>query len=131
MFKGDPWFFQALWPFLTPLPGGLATSHARPDHDRTVHGSPPYMSPEQIRGEVVDGRSDIYSIGCVLYECLKGRPLFEGTSVSDVFNQHLTMPPRLELEGELNGKFAAIIEQCLCKSPNDRFPCVASLRDAL
>lgn len=110
---------------------GLATSQARPDHSHSVHGSPPYMSPEQIRGEVVDGRSDIYSIGCVLYECLKGRPLFEGTSVSDVFNQHLTMPPRLELEGELNGKLAEIIERCLCKSPSDRFQCVASLRAAL
>ncbi len=110
---------------------GLATSHARPDHDRSVIGSPPYMSPEQIRGEVVDGRSDIYSIGCVLYECLKGRPLFHGTSVSDVFNQHLTMPPRLELGGGLDVKFAAIIEQCLCKVPSDRYQTVASLRAAL
>lgn len=110
---------------------GLATSHARPNHAVSVQGSPAYMSPEQIRGEVVDGRSDIYSIGCVLYECLKGRPLFEGTSVSDVFNQHLTMLPRLELEADLDGKFAAIIEQCLCKSPSDRFQSVVSLRAAL
>ena len=110
---------------------GLATSYARPDQDRSVSGSPPYMSPEQVRGDLVDGRSDIYSIGCVLYECLKGQPLFSGESISDVFNQHLTSHPRIELPSGLASDLGPIIEKCIAKSPDDRYQDVASLRAAL
>ena len=110
---------------------GLATSHARPDQDRSVSGSPPYMSPEQIRGELVDGRSDIYSIGCVLYECLRGQPLFSGVSISDVFNKHLASHPSIELPSGLASHLGPIIEKCIAKSPNDRYQDVASLRAAL
>ena len=110
---------------------GLATSHARPDQDRSVSGSPPYMSPEQIRGELVDGRSDIYSIGCVLYECLNGQPLFSGTSISDVFNKHLASHPGIELRSGLANDLGPIIEKCIAKSPKDRYQDVASLRAAL
>ena len=117
--------------FVKILDFGLATSHARPDLDRSVSGSPPYMSPEQIRGELVDGRSDIYSIGCVLYECLKGQPLFSGDSISDVFNKHLTTHPSIELPSGLASDLSPIIEKCIAKSPDDRYQDVASLRAAL
>ena len=110
---------------------GLAVSHARPDQDRSVSGSPPYMSPEQVRGESVDGRSDIYSIGCVLYECLKGQQLFSGESISDVFNQHLTSNPSIELPPGPANDLGPIIEKCIAKSPDDRYQDVASLRAAL
>ena len=110
---------------------GLATSHARPDQDRSVSGSPPYMSPEQIRGEQVDGRSDIYSIGCVLYECLKGRPLFTGDSISEVFNQHLKSHPNLELPPEHVSTLLPVIEKCTAKKPTDRYQSVSSLLAAL
>ena len=54
-----------------------------------VGGSVPYMSPEQVRGELVDARSDLYSIGCILYECLTGRPPFSRGSPLEVMNAHL------------------------------------------
>ena len=110
---------------------GLATSHARPDQNRSVSGSPPYMSPEQIRGEMVDGRSDIYSIGCVLYECLAGQPLFSGKSITNVFNQHLASHASIKLPSGLANDLGTIIETCIAKSPSDRYQDVASLRAAL
>ena len=110
---------------------GLATSRSHPDHDRSVSGSPSYMPPEQIRGEPVDQRSDIYSIGCVLYECLKGKPLFIGDSVLDVFEKHLKSPPDLELPPELLQDWAPVIKKCTAKLPTDRFQNVTDLLAAL
>lgn len=110
---------------------GLAISHASPTQDRSVSGSPAYMSPEQIRGDMVDGRSDIYAIGCVLYECLTGEPLFSGESVSAVFNQHLSGIPQLKLSDELSNSLGPIIKKCVSKSAADRYQDVGSLRKAL
>ena len=106
---------------------GLATNHTSPNQDRSVSGSPPYMPPEQIRGDLADGRSDIYSIGCMLYECVKGQPLFNGDSISDVFDQHLRSHPKLELLPELANDLKPIIEKCIAKQPSDRYQSVASL----
>ena len=101
---------------------GLATSHARPDNDRSVSGSPPYMPPEQIRGDQVDGRSDIYSIGCMLYECVKGKPLFTGDSIPEVFDKHLKSHPSIELQPELANDLMPIIEKVHCQTARRSLP---------
>ena len=110
---------------------GLATSQARSDKDQSISGSPPYISPEQIRGESVDGRSDIYSIGCVLYECLTGQPLFSGESLTEVLNQHLSSHPQIRLDSAASETLVPIIEKCIAKEPRDRYENVASLQAAL
>ena len=60
---------------------------------RRPQGTPSFMSPEQIRDEIVDGRADIYSYGCTLYELTTGRPPFRGTSMNDLLSRHFTEKP--------------------------------------
>src|SRR5205085_12359571 len=73
---------------------GIAQAHVGTSsaHTGSVLGSLDYMAPEVIRGEPAEERSDVYSLGCVLHECLTGRAPFAGESVEDVFQQHLSRP---------------------------------------
>jgi len=59
-----------------------------------VIGTPQYMAPEQILGELVDARADLYALGCVLYECVLGRPPFVGRTAAEILDQHLHATPR-------------------------------------
>ncbi len=91
-------------------------------------GTPAYMSPEQARGRAVDGRSDVYSVGILLFEMLSGRRPFEGASAADLIVRHVTdAPPHLEGHPGLD----AIVHRCLAKDPADRFADVGALRNAL
>ena len=89
----------------------------------------PYMSPEQARGESVDSRTDIWSLGAVLYEMLAGRRPYEGKSRSDMaraFEQ--TAPPSLAgLRRGLPSELVRIVSGCLEKDPRDRFSSAADL----
>lgn len=87
-------------------------------------GTPAYMSPEQVRSrDPADGRSDVYSLGCTLYEMLSGRPPFEGPSVHEVLSMHVEQePPPLERKRpELADRIVAIVKRAMAKRPSERY----------
>ena len=88
----------------------------------TVLGSAPYLAPEVARGERADERSDIYSLGCVLYELLTERPPFTGELPAAVLHQHATAPPRppRELNPRIPDALDALVVQMLAKAPSAR-----------
>lgn len=96
-------------------------------------GTPKYMSPEQAAGvSAVDGRSDIYSLGCVLYEMLTGSPPFHTPTARAVMVQHLHDPaPPVSLPGGGDGPINAVLARALAKSPDDRFATAADFVKAL
>ena len=88
-------------------------------------GTAMYMSPEQCRGKDVDQRSDIYSLGCVMFEALTGLPPFEGDNDLDTLQMHLMQePPTLKERRpdlQIPGEFEFIIQKCLSKEAEDRY----------
>jgi serine/threonine protein kinase len=97
-------------------------------------GSSSYMSPEQINAEQrIDGRSDLYSLGCVLFECLTGRPPFIWRKEAVVLQLHLTEPaPDVRaLRPDAPPQLARAINKALAKRPEQRWQSAAEMRDAL
>jgi hypothetical protein len=92
-------------------------------------GTPRYASPEQAAGRPVDGRTDGYALGCVLYECLTGQPPFPGGSGEAVLLAHLeAAPPRVTtLRPDLPPAIDQVIARALAKAPEDRFPSCRAL----
>jgi len=84
-----------------------------------ITGTPAYMSPEQARGDNVDTRSDVYSLGVTVYEMLAGRVPFDGDSAMTVLHQHIHDPhPPIE---EISTGLQKVIDQALAKDPDERF----------
>lgn len=96
-------------------------------------GTPEYMSPEQIRGENLDFRSDIYSFGIVLYELVTGDVPYHSEDPQSVFYQHINEPlPEKPLkDNQVPRRVREILYKCLAKSPNDRFQSTQELVTAL
>jgi serine/threonine-protein kinase len=97
-------------------------------------GTCTYMSPEQIRGlRDIDHRSDLYSLACVLFESLAGRPLFAHSVEGIVLQKHLSeVPPPVEsIRAETPPALAAAIARALAKEPADRWPSAAAMHQAL
>ena len=90
--------------------------------DGMVMGTVPYMSPEQIAGRAVDHRTDLFSLGILLYEMAAGRRPFEGASSAEVTAAILrdTPPPLGEIRADLPADLVRITRRCLEKLPNDR-----------
>ena len=103
------------------------TMTAMPTESGTVLGTPAYMSPEQVRGEGLDPRTDIFSLGVVLYEMTIGGRPFGGPTPADVVSAVLrTDPP--PLSASVPPALRLIIERCLGKRPDERFQSAADLR---
>lgn len=99
---------------------------------QVVLGTPQYMSPEQI-GDTprVGPASDIYSLGCVLYEMLAGRPPFQGESHRGVWSQHITSPVPNVRRSSVGARLESLVRKALEKVPADRFHGASELRAAL
>jgi tRNA A-37 threonylcarbamoyl transferase component Bud32 len=99
----------------------------------SIMGTPNYMSPEQAKGMKVDGRSDIFSLGCVLYECLTGTKPFQGESVSVILVKILTEePPPVDFTAtRLPTEIGAVLKRATAKDPAARYASGAELVEAL
>ncbi len=98
-----------------------------------VIGTAQYLSPEQARGESVDARSDVYSLGCMLYELVTGAPPFTGDSPVAVAYQHVREDPRLpsSINPEIPPELDAIVLKAMSKNPANRYQSAADMRNDL
>lgn len=98
-----------------------------------VIGTAQYLSPEQARGESVDARSDVYSLGCMLYELATGAPPFTGDSPVSVAYQHVREDPRLpsSINPEIPAELDAILLKAMSKNPANRYQSAADMRNDL
>lgn len=110
---------------------GIVKIHGGDSHTSTgaVVGTARYMSPEIIRGEVADPRSDIYSLGVTLYEALGNRPPFVADSAMTVMMMHLNdpVPDVRGFRGDIHPKLVTILERCLAKDRTDRYQSAAEM----
>lgn len=116
-----------------PAAGEAITTAVNATEPGLIVGTVSYMSPEQTRGERLDGRSDIFSLGCVLYEAATGRPPFRGPSALAIMHAIATAePPRPSaLRPELPAEFDYVIERALAKDKTDRYTSASELAAAL
>jgi serine/threonine-protein kinase len=98
-----------------------------------VIGTAQYLSPEQARGESVDARSDVYSVGCLLYELVTGAPPFTGDSPVSVAYQHVREDPKLpsSVNPAIPADLDAILLKALSKNPANRYQSAAEMRNDL
>jgi YVTN family beta-propeller protein len=95
-------------------------------------GTLDYVAPEQIKNEPVDGRADVYSLGCMLYECLSGRPPFERDAEVATMFAHITDPPPrpTDVRPELPEAIDGVIARAMAKDPAERYPTAGALATA-
>jgi len=118
---------------------GIAKAVSEAGSDRLTRsgfavGTSAYMSPEQISGtDGIDIRSDLYSVGCVLYECLAGKPPFDDPFEDQVLTKHQTapIPNVLAARPDTPPGLATAITRALAKTPEDRWPNAEAMRSVL
>ena len=113
----------------------LADQDSSEDEDNvTIAGTPLYMSPDQSRGKIYDARSEVYSIGCVLFECIAGVPPFIGDSNIATLNLHANEPiPSLTsyASADVIPKIDQVVARALAKEPAKRFQSASAFEQAL
>jgi serine/threonine-protein kinase len=124
---------RADWPLLADIGIAEVIEPATATGKRRVAGTPPYMSPEQCRGDAVDGRSDQYSLAVMAYELLTGRVPFTAPTAEETMRQHIeAAPPRPRvINPGLPSPIEDILLRGLEKDPSDRFPTVAEFGRSL
>lgn len=117
---------------------GIARAIANSEAQRVTRsgftvGTSAYMSPEQAMGSPVDERSDLYSLGCVLYECLAGKPPFHHPMEAQVLELHQRAPvPRVSgMRTNVPPALSAVVTRSLSKNPDERWQTATAMRDAL
>lgn len=126
-------------PVIKLIDFGIALSQAQDQtpegQGKTIVGSPFYMSPDQIAGEPYDATSEVYSVGCVLFEMLTGHPPFAGKTAMEVFAQHAdSEPPKLSdtiSDTIIPAQLERIVSACLAKDRAARYSSVDELRFAI
>ncbi|MGH9551469.1 MAG: protein kinase domain-containing protein, partial [Terriglobales bacterium] len=98
-----------------------------------VFGSPLYMSPEQAKGEKLDAKSDIYSLGCLMYEMLCGKPALDGDNTLEVLYKHINdIPDTFSMRGvKVPNRLEMIVFKCIAKDPAQRYQSMNQLGDDL
>jgi serine/threonine-protein kinase len=113
------------------LAAGLSPTDSRLTRSGSGYGTPLYMAPEQVRGGSIDARTDIYSLGVIMYEMFTGRLPFQGQEAVEIALQHLEgkmTPPRL-LVPDMPEKLAAMIARAMAVDRQARYPSMDALRD--
>jgi serine/threonine protein kinase len=103
---------------------GIAKSKPIADEDgEWLVGTPAYMSPEQVKGETVDGRADVYALGVTLYRLLTGQLPFSNSSTTALINAHVEMPiPDVrEVKANIPAVWQEVVAKAMAKDPNDRY----------
>ncbi|HEY9774750.1 MAG TPA: serine/threonine-protein kinase [Planktothrix sp.] len=113
----------------------LAEDAQRLTQSGEIWGSPLYMSPEQSTAQDLDARSDIYSLGTVMFEALTGSPPFRGKTFLDTMTMQVNLPPPMFKEAApaavVPQAFEQVVRKCLVKDPEGRYQTMAELKEAL
>src|SRR6266516_473113 len=101
----------------------MAEAHEGMTQAGLIVGTPHYMSPEQVQGRQLDPRSDVYSMGVLIYEMVAGRKPFLSSSLTGVLTAHITEAPQppIDIRPEIGREINTIILRCLAKDPKDRY----------
>jgi serine/threonine protein kinase len=130
---GNILFDQSGAPYISDF--GIAKIAANPSNvtGSAIVGTPAYMSPEQAQGEGIDGRSDIYGLGVILFELLSGNQPYHGDTPMSVVVKHITdpVPHILDVKPDLPPAIEAVVEKAMAKNRDERFPTVKALSEAL